>query len=100
MNALTLRRASGKRRANHSGVASIQSEGKLRDDVLVAIRVITSSGDKGFASNVAVNQNNQNQMGTGFLRSNDPRIVQLDSALASRGWHLERREGDAECTNG
>src|SRR5262249_49195220 len=47
-----------------------------------------------FASNVAVNQNNQNQMGTGFLRSNDPKVIQLDHALASLGWYLERREGE------
>ena len=61
---------------------------------MVSVRVITSQGDKEFGSNVAVNQNNQNQMSTGFLRSNDPRIVQLAHALASLGWYLERREGE------
>ena len=45
----------------------------------------TSSGDKDFANNVAVNQNNQNEVGTGFLRSNDKLVVQLDHALASHG---------------
>jgi len=45
---------------------------------------------------VAVNQNNQNQMSTGFLRSNDPRIVQLAHSLASLGWYLERREGELD----
>lgn len=69
-------------------------KGSLKADVLVPARVITSSGDKDFANNVAVNQNNQNQVGTGFLRSNDQRVVQLDHALASRGWYLERREGE------
>jgi hypothetical protein len=68
--------------------------GSLKPDVLVPARAITSSGDKEFANNVAVNQNNQNQVGTGFLRSNDQRVVQLDHALASLGWHLERREGE------
>lgn len=43
---------------------------------------------------MAVNQNNQNQVGTGFLRSKYQRVVQLDHALASRGWFLERREGE------
>lgn len=69
-------------------------KGSLKKDVLVPARAITSSGDKDFANNVAVNQNNQNQVGTGFLRSVDPRVVQLDHALASRGWYLERREGE------
>lgn len=67
---------------------------KLRSDVMVPARAITSSGDKDFANDVAVNQNNQNQVGTGFLRSNDQRVVQLDHALASIGWLLERREGE------
>jgi len=66
----------------------------LKEDVLVPARVITSSGDKDFANNVAVNQNNQNPMGSSFLRSNDQRVVQLDYALAALGWYLERREGE------
>lgn len=66
----------------------------LKPDVLVPARVITSSGDKNFANNVAVNQNNQNPMGASFLRSNDQRVVQLDYALASLGWYLERRDGE------
>lgn len=66
----------------------------LRRDVLVSVRVITAKGDKDFASNVAVNLNNQNRMESAFLRSNDPRIIQLASALGSRGWYLERREGE------
>jgi hypothetical protein len=68
--------------------------GSLKPDVLVPARIITSSGDKDFANNVAVNQNNQNPMGASFLRSNDQRVVQLDYALASLGWHLERRDGE------
>lgn len=71
-----------------------KEKGALKDDVLVPARAITSSGDKDFANNVAVNQNNQNQVRTGFLRSNDQRVVQLDHALASLGWYLERREGE------
>jgi hypothetical protein len=69
-------------------------KGSLKKDVMVPARAITSSGDKDFANNVAVNQNNQNPVGTGFLRSNDQMVVQLDHALASRGWYLERREGE------
>jgi hypothetical protein len=68
----------------------------LKNDVLVPARVITSSGDKDFANNVAVNQNNQNPMGPSFLRSNDQRVVQLDYALASLGWYLERRDGELD----
>ncbi len=79
-------------RALHGAFA----DGSLKTDVLVPLRVITSNGDKDFGSNVAVNQNNQNQMRTGFLRSNDPRVVQLASALAAIGWYLERREGEAD----
>jgi hypothetical protein len=69
-------------------------KGSLKADVVVPARAITSSADKDFANNVAVNQNNQNQVGAGFLRSNDQFVVQLDHALASQGWYLERREGE------
>ena len=69
-------------------------KGSLKGDVVVPARAITSSGDKDFANNVAVNQNNQNQVGPGFLRSNDQFVVQLDHALAAHGWFLERREGE------
>lgn len=69
-------------------------DGKLRPEVLVAVRVITSQGDKSFANNVAVNLNNQNRIEPSFLRSNDPCILQLGSALASLGWYLERRENE------
>ena len=33
-------------------------------------------------------------MSASFLRSNDQRVVQLDYALASLGWYLERRDGE------
>lgn len=65
---------------------------KLRGDVGVPVRVITSQGDKDFSSNVAVNLNNQNTVDPSFLRSNEPRIIQLANALESTGWYLERRE--------
>ena len=68
----------------------------LQDSVVAPIRVITSQGDKEFASNVAVNLNNQNKIEPSFLRSNEPRVVQLGSALASMGWYLERRESEID----
>lgn len=80
-------------------LAKARGDGELKSNVLVPVRVITSSGNKEFASNVAVNQNNQNQMRTGFLRSNDPRIVQLGYSLESSGWYLERREGELGTLN-
>ena len=67
---------------------------ELQSPVVAPIRVITSQGDKEFSSNVAVNLNNQNRIEPSFLRSNEPRVVQLASALASRGWYLERRESE------
>lgn len=66
----------------------------LRDDVTVVVRVITSSGHKGFANAVAVNLNNQNRITPSFLRSNDPRVMQLANSLASMGWYLERRQNE------
>jgi hypothetical protein len=69
-------------------------DGDLKPNVLAPVRVITSQGDKEFGSNVAVNLNNQNRIESSFLRSNDPRIVQLSNALASLGWYLERRENE------
>ncbi len=69
-------------------------DGNLKNDILVPVRVITSKGDKEFANNVAVNLNNQNRIDSAFLRSNNPRIVQLANSLASIGWFLERREDE------
>jgi AIPR protein len=73
---------------------SVHKSGSLKPEVLVPIRVITSQGDKEFASNVAVDLNNQNRIEPSFLRSNDTRVVQLAAALASLGWYLERRESE------
>jgi hypothetical protein len=66
----------------------------LKQNVLIPVRVLTSQGDKEFGSNVAVNLNNQNRIEPSFLRSNDPRVVQLANSLASLGWYLERRENE------
>jgi hypothetical protein len=68
----------------------------LKKDVLVPVRVITSQGDRQFASDVAVNLNNQNRIESSFLRSNEPRVVQLALAMESLGWYLERRENEVE----
>ena len=68
----------------------------LKNDVLVPVRVITSQGDKEFANNVTVNLNNQNRMKSSFLRSNDPRVIQLENSLVSLGWYLERREKELD----
>lgn len=73
-----------------------KASGILRDDVLVPIRVIVSKGDKEFGSNVTVNLNNQNRIASSFLRSNDPRVIQLSNSLASMGWYLERREDEVK----
>ncbi len=73
-------------------LSKAQAESALQEGVLIAVRVITSQGDKEFASDVAVNLNNQNRIETSFLRSNEPRVVQLAAALESIGWYLERRE--------
>jgi hypothetical protein len=75
------------------------ASGNLKPNVLVPARVITSQGNKEFASEVAINQNNQNQMGTGFLRSNDPGVVQLGHSLESLGWYLERRDGELDAAS-
>jgi hypothetical protein len=75
---------------------SARNENKLRADVSTIVRVITSQGDKEFANNVAVNLNNQNRIEPSFLRSNEPRVMQLASALASMGWYLERRESEVD----
>jgi len=70
------------------------SEKQLKDDVLVLVRVISSSGHKDFANNVAVNLNNQTTIDPSFLKSNDPRILQLYHSIFSLGWYLERREDE------
>lgn len=69
-------------------------DGVLKSDVLVPVRVITSQGDKEFGNEVAVNLNNQTRLGSSFLRSNNPRVIQLANSLASLGWYLERREDE------
>jgi AIPR protein len=74
--------------------------GVLRSDVSVPVRAITSQGDKDFGNNVTVNLNNQNRIEPSFLRSNDPRVVQLAAALASKGWYLERRSDEVSMLTG
>ncbi len=68
----------------------------LKDDVHTAVRVITTGKNKDFASNVAVNLNNQTRVDNTFLRSNDPRIVQLLHSLSTHGYFLERRAGEID----
>ena len=75
---------------------SASKDSTLRDDVSVVVRVITSSGNKGFANTVAVTLNNQNRITPSFLRSNDPRVMQLANSLASMGWYLERRQSEVK----
>lgn len=71
-------------------------ENKLQADVHAAVRVITTGKDKEFASSVAVNLNNQTRVDNTFLRSNDPRVVQLLHSLAALGYFLERRAGEID----
>jgi hypothetical protein len=71
-------------------------QGALKKDVHAAVRVITTGKNKDFASNVAVNLNNQTRVDNTFLRSNDPRIVQLLHSLATHGYFLERRAGEID----
>lgn len=68
----------------------------LKPEVHAAVRVITTGKDKQFASNVAVNLNNQTRVDNTFLRSNDPRIVQLFHSLSAIGSYLERRAGEMD----
>jgi hypothetical protein len=68
----------------------------LQPEVHAAVRVITTGKDKQFASNVAVNLNNQTRVDNTFLRSNDPRIVQLYHSLSTLGSYLERRAGEMD----
>lgn len=68
----------------------------LKPEVHAAVRVITTGKDKEFASNVAVNLNNQTRVDNTFLRSNDPRIVQLFHSLSTLGFYLERRAGEMD----
>lgn len=72
------------------------TEHTLHQDVHAVVRVITTGKDRQFASNVAVNLNNQTRVDNTFLRSNDPRIVQLSHSLSSLGYFLERRAGEIE----
>lgn len=71
-------------------------QGSLEQEVHAVVRVITTGKDKQFASNVAVNLNNQTRVDNTFLRSNDPRIVQLLHSLSTLGYFLERRAGEID----
>lgn len=75
-------------------LGNAHKEGKLKHDVSILARAISSSGDKEFINNVAVNLNNQTRVEPSFLKSNDPRIIQLYNSLSSIGWYLERREDE------
>jgi len=72
------------------------AENRLKDDATVLVRVISSSGHKEFANNVAVNLNNQTTIDPSFLKSNNPRILQLYHSVFSHGWYLERREDEVK----
>lgn len=72
------------------------TQGSLEKGVHAVVRVITTGKDKQFASNVAVNLNNQTRVDNTFLRSNDPRIVQLLHSLSTLGYFLERRAGEID----
>lgn len=71
-------------------------QGDLKKEVHAAVRVITTGKDKEFAASVAVNLNNQTRVDNTYLRSNDPRIVQLLHSLAAIGFFLERRAGELD----
>lgn len=71
-------------------------QNSLKPEVYAAVRVITTGKDKEFASNVAINLNNQTRVDNTFLRSNDPRIVQLYHSLSTLGFYLERRAGEID----
>jgi hypothetical protein len=75
-------------------------EGKLNANVNVVVRIITSDKDKSFAGDVAVNLNNQTIVKPAFIRSNHPEIIQLQSTLLTKGWYLERRDGDCDVMPG
>jgi hypothetical protein len=75
-------------------LASVKQKGQLKPDVNVVVRIITSDRDREFAGNVAVNLNNQTIVKPAFLRSNHPAIIQLQSTLLTKGYYLERKEGD------
>lgn len=75
-------------------LSKAMSSNQLKEEVTVVVRVITSQGDKQFAGNVAVNLNNQTRVESSFLKSNDPRIVQLAASLKTIGYYLERRQGE------
>jgi AIPR protein len=70
-------------------------EKTLKPGVHAAVRVITTGKNKEFASNVAVNLNNQTRVDNTFLRSNDPRIVQLSHSLSTLGLGWPRFHGQS-----
>lgn len=77
-------------------LANAKKLGKLKPNVFVTVRAITSDSDRTFAGNVAVNLNNQTVVKPSFLRSNHPEIIQLAGTLATKGYYLERREGELQ----
>ena len=77
-------------------LAKAWADKKLKGDVFTTVRVLTSDNDRTFAGNVAVNLNNQTVVKSSFLRSNHPEIIQLAGTLQTKGYYLERREGELE----
>lgn len=77
-------------------LSKAKQSGTLKSNVFVTVRVLTSDADREFAGNVAVNLNNQTVVKASFLRSNHPEIIQLAGTLATKGYFLERREGEIE----
>lgn len=70
------------------------SEKKLKKDVNVIVRIMSSAGDRQFAGNIAVYLNNQTTVKAALLRSNHQFFMQMQQTLLTMNWYLERRPGD------
>lgn len=66
-------------------------DGKLKDDVSVPVRTINTDKDVDFASNVAINLNNQTKIDSSFLKSNHPIMLRIQDDLRRMGYIFERR---------
>jgi len=75
-------------------LSKANSEGRLRSDVKVLLRVISIGSDREFAGNVAINLNNQTLVKSSFLKSNHPFFIQMQQSLLQKGWYFERKRGD------
>ena len=73
-----------------TAIAVAASEGTLRPDVRVLMRIYQTEADS-LVGKIVLSTNNQNRISSRDLRANDERQIAMQEAFRTRGFHYERK---------